>query len=130
MALAIESTPAFVERTYAHMSKRLAAARARLGRPLTLTEKLLYSHLDAPVTAELERGKSYLDLRPDRVTMQDATAQMAILQFLTTGKAQTAVPTTVHCDHLIAAEVDASRDLAKASTQNKEVYDFLQAASA
>ncbi|MEK6974856.1 MAG: aconitate hydratase [Candidatus Thermoplasmatota archaeon] len=130
MAVTIESTPAFVKDTYGKMAKRLAVVRTRLGRPLTLAEKLIYGHLDDPAGADLERGKSYLDLRPDRITMQDATAQMAILQFLTTGKTQTAVPTTVHCDHLIAAEVDAGKDLLKANSQNKEVYDFLQAASA
>jgi aconitate hydratase len=130
MAVTIESTPAFVQETYAKMSQRLDVVRKRLGRPLTLTEKLLYSHLDDPQNAELKRGTSYLDLRPDRVTMQDATAQMAILQFLTTGKPSTAVPTTVHCDHLIAAEVDASTDLMRASMDNKEVYDFLRTASA
>ena len=130
MAVTIESTPAFVQETYARMGRRLNVVRKRLNRPLTLTEKVLYGHLDDPQNAALDRGKSYLDLRPDRVTMQDATAQMAILQFLTTGKASTAVPTTVHCDHLIAAEVDASRDLMKATTDNKEVYDFLRTASA
>jgi aconitate hydratase len=130
MSVTIESTPTFVKDTYAKMAKRLAVVRARLGRPLTLAEKLLYGHLDDPANAELVRGKSYLDLRPDRITMQDATAQMAILQFLTTGKTQTAVPATVHCDHLIAAEVDAGKDLLKANSQNKEVYDFLQASSA
>jgi aconitate hydratase len=130
MGTAIESTPAFVEKTYQAMARRLAVVRRRLGRPLTLTEKLLYSHLDDPEGAELERGTSYLDLRPDRVTMQDATAQMAILQFLTTGKTRTAVPTTVHCDHLIAAEAGANRDLDAARITNKEVYDFLQDACA
>ncbi len=125
---AIESTPAFVKATYDAMAKRLAIVRKRVVRPLTLAEKLLYSHLDAPTTAELVRGKSYLDLRPDRVTMQDATAQMAILQFLTTGKTQTAVPTTVHCDHLIAAQVGAKADLHEATLANKEVYDFLKTA--
>ncbi|MFA5944620.1 MAG: aconitate hydratase [Candidatus Thermoplasmatota archaeon] len=112
------------------MGKRLAVVRKRLNRPLTLTEKLIYGHLDDPQNAELVRGTSYLDLRPDRVTMQDATAQMAILQFLTTGKPTTAVPSTVHCDHLIAAEIDATKDLLKATTDNKEVYDFLRTASA
>lgn len=125
----LASTPHFVEKTYEAMRKRIAVVRKRLGRPLSLTEKIVYGHLDDPAGAELVRGKSYLDLRPDRVTMQDATAQMAILQFLTTGKAKTAVPTTVHCDHLIAAEVDAAHDLAKATTQNKEVYDFLRTAA-
>lgn len=130
MAVTIESTPAFVMSTYAKMAKRLAIVRARLDRPLTLSEKLIYGHLDDPANAELKRGVSYLDLRPDRITMQDATAQMAILQFLTTGKPTTAVPTTVHCDHLIAAEVGASKDLLKATSDNKEVYDFLRTASA
>ncbi|HUR63270.1 MAG TPA: aconitate hydratase [Candidatus Thermoplasmatota archaeon] len=130
MGTAIESTPAFVQKTYDAMAQRLAAVRRRLNRPLTLTEKLLYSHLDRPEAAELKRGSSYLDLRPDRVTMQDATAQMAILQFLTTGRSQTAVPTTVHCDHLIAAQQGANADLHTATTQNKEVYDFLQTAAA
>ncbi|MEK6985330.1 MAG: aconitate hydratase [Candidatus Thermoplasmatota archaeon] len=126
----LASTPAFVQSTYDAMAKRLAVVRRRLNRPLTLAEKLLYSHLDNPSGAELNRGTSYLDLRPDRITMQDATAQMAILQFLTTGKPATAVPTTVHCDHLIAAEVGASADLLKANQDNKEVYDFLRSASA
>ena len=126
----IASTPDFVRRTYDAMRRRLATVRKRLNRPLTLTEKLLYSHLDDPAGAELERGTSYLDLRPDRVTMQDATAQMAILQFLTTGKERTAVPTTVHCDHLIAAKLGARDDLHEATEQNREVYDFLRTASA
>ena len=130
MAVSIESTPAFVKDTYAKMAQRLKVVRGRLGRPLTLAEKLIYGHLDDPAGAELKRGESYLDLRPDRITMQDATAQMAILQFLTTGKATTAVPTTTHCDHLIAAEVGASQDLLKANADNKEVYDFLRTASA
>ncbi|MEA3136203.1 MAG: aconitate hydratase [Thermoplasmata archaeon] len=130
MGVTIESTPAFVQETYAKMARRIAVVRKRLGRPLTLSEKTIYGHLDDPQTAELDRGTSYLDLRPDRVTMQDATAQMAILQFLTTGKASTAVPTTVHCDHLIAAEIDGVKDLMKATTDNREVYDFLRTAAA
>ncbi len=126
----IASTPEFVRKTYTEMKRRLAVVRKRLNRPLTLTEKILYGHLDDPQGAELTRGKSYLDLRPDRVTMQDATAQMAILQFLTTGKARTAVPTTVHCDHLIAAQVGAAADLRVANDQNREVYEFLRTAAA
>ena len=126
----LASTPNFVEKTYAAMADRLAIVRRRLNRPLTLAEKLIYAHLDDPQNADLTRGKAYLDLRPDRVTMQDATAQMAILQFLTTGKPQTAVPTTVHCDHLIAAEKGAATDMNTALITNKEVYDFLAAASA
>lgn len=130
MAVTIESTPAFVRETYAKMSQRLGVAKARLKRPLTLSEKLLYSHLDKPADADLTRGTAYLDLRPDRITMQDATAQMAILQFLTTGKSQTAVPTTVHCDHLIMAKLGAGPDLHEATETNKEVYEFLRTASA
>jgi aconitate hydratase len=130
MGVTIESTPAFVQETYARMARRLNVVRKRLGRPLTLTEKLLYGHLDDPQGAKLERGASYLDLRPDRVTMQDATAQMAILQFLTTGKASTAVPATVHCDHLITAKLGAHADLHEATESNREVYDFLRTASA
>ncbi len=130
MAQSIESTPEFVKNTYAKMRERLEVVRERLGRPLTLAEKILYGHLDDPATAELNRGTSYLYLRPDRITMQDATAQMAILQFLTTGKPTTAVPTTVHCDHLIAAKVGAQADLETANTTNGEVYDFLRTAAA
>lgn len=126
----IESTPEFVRETYRRMQERLAVVRKRLGRPLTLAEKILYGHLDDPRSAELERGRSYLDLRPDRITMQDATAQMAILQFLTTGKDTTAVPTTTHCDHLIAAKVGAATDMDVARTTNHEVYEFLRTASA
>ncbi len=126
----VAASPEFVQKTYDAMAKRLAVVRKRLGRPLTLTEKILYSHLDDPAGAELVRGKSYLDLRPDRVTMQDATAQMAILQFLTTGKTQTAVPTTVHCDHLITAKLGAAADLHEATESNREVYEFLRTASA
>jgi len=127
-AASIESTPESVQATYGRMRERLRVVRQRLDRPLTLAEKLLYSHLDDPEGATLERGRSYLDLRPDRVTMQDATAQMAILQFLTTGRRSTAVPTTVHCDHLIAAKVGAQADLEAAQTTNSEVYEFLRTA--
>ena len=126
----LASTPEFVARTYDAMRRRLAVVRRRVNRPLTLAEKVIYGHLDNPEKAELERGRSYLDLRPDRVTMQDATAQMAILQFLTTGKTRTAVPTTVHCDHLIAAQSGAKADLHEATVQNREVYDFLRTAAA
>lgn len=114
----------------------------RLSRPLTLAEKILYAHLDDPHNAvrklsyskcryqEIVRGRSYLNLRPDRVTMQDATAQMAILQFISSGLPKVAVPTTVHCDHLIEARDGAGPDLNRASDANKEVYDFLASASA
>ncbi|MGB0653634.1 MAG: aconitate hydratase [Thermoplasmatota archaeon] len=130
MAVQIESTPEFVRGTYAKMQERLKVVRERLGRPLTLAEKILYGHLDDPANADLTRGKAYLDLRPDRITMQDATAQMALLQFLTTGKSETAVPTTAHADHLIAAKVGATADLEAANTTNAEVYEFLRTACA
>ena len=130
MAVAIESTPEFVRETYAKMQERLKVVRERLGRPLTLAEKILYGHLDDPKNADLSRGTAYLDLRPDRITMQDATAQMALLQFLTTGKSETAVPTTAHADHLIAAKVGAKADLQAAETTNAEVYEFLRTACA
>jgi len=125
----IESTPEFVKETYEKMDARLAKARARFNRPLTLTEKVIFGHLDAPETQELERGKAYLNLRPDRVAMQDATAQMAILQFMTAGRPEAAVPSTVHCDHLITAKDGAVSDLPVAMRDNKEVYDFLESAS-
>ena len=126
----IESTPDFVERAYERISKNLEAARRRLKRPLTFAEKVLLGHLDDPKKAELSPGKSYLYLRPDRVAMQDATAQMAILQFMQAGKPRVAVPTTVHCDHLIQAYAGAGPDMAKALESNKEVYEFLASASA
>ncbi len=126
----IESTPEFVQQTYAKMQERIDIVRKRLGRPMTLAEKILYGHLDDPQNADLTRGKAYLDLRPDRITMQDATAQMAMLQFLTTGKTQTAVPTTAHADHLIMAKDGAGPDMEAAKTTNGEVYDFLKSACA
>lgn len=121
----IESTPPFVKAVYDRMAANLKVVRQRLNRPLSLAEKILYGHLDHPDRAEIVRGKSYLDLRPDRVAMQDATAQMALLQFMTSGLAEVAVPSTVHCDHLIQAEVGSSPDLARATSENREVYDFL-----
>lgn len=129
MASKIESTPEFVRATYEKMQARVTTVRGRLNRPLTLAEKVLYGHLADADNAELNRGKSYLNLLPDRIAMQDATAQMAILQFLTTGKTETAVPTTVHCDHLIAAKTGAADDLLRANTTNAEVYDFLATAA-
>ncbi|KAK8922342.1 putative aconitate hydratase [Metarhizium anisopliae] len=115
---------------YKKMSENLAVVRSRLNRPLTYAEKILYSHLDDPHGQDIERGKSYLKLRPDRVACQDATAQMAILQFMSAGMDQVANPTTVHCDHLIEAQVGGERDLARAISINKEVYDFLSSACA
>ena len=130
----MEKTPAdavvTVRHYYQSLSARMQAVRARVRRPLTLAEKILYAHL-ADLSAELpERGKTTVTLRPDRVAMQDATAQMAILQFMTAGRSEAAVPTTVHCDHLIRARVGAFKDLELAESANKEVYDFLASASA
>ncbi|KAA0191357.1 Aconitase 3-isopropylmalate dehydratase large and Aconitase A isopropylmalate dehydratase small [Fasciolopsis buskii] len=115
---------------YFKLLRNLETVKKRLSRPLTLAEKILYAHLDDPHNAEIVRGRSYLNLRPDRVTMQDATAQMAILQFISSGLPKVAVPTTVHCDHLIEARDGAGPDLNRASDANKEVYDFLASASA
>lgn len=110
------------------MSENLAIVRSRLNRPLAYAEKILYSHLDDPHGQEIERGVSYLRLRPDRVACQDATAQMAILQFMSAGMPSVANPTTVHCDHLIEAQQGGEKDLARAVGINKEVYDFLASA--
>ncbi|MGH9180213.1 MAG: aconitase family protein, partial [Acidimicrobiales bacterium] len=106
-------------------------AREEWGRPLTLAEKVLVAHLaEGQELGEIERGRSYVELCPDRVAMQDATAQMALLQFMTAGLDTVAVPTTVHCDHLIQARVDGPTDLAVATDVNAEVYDFLRTVSA
>ncbi|MGH9178976.1 MAG: aconitase family protein, partial [Acidimicrobiales bacterium] len=119
-----------VEQVYGGLPGAVAQARRRMGRPLTLAEKVLSAHLAAPHGPALERGRSYSDLGPDRVAMQDATAQMALLQFMTAGLPSVAVPTTVHCDHLIQAHVDGPTDLAAAEDVNREVYDFLRTVSA
>nr|AYV89243.1 putative aconitate mitochondrial [Tetranychus evansi] len=108
----------------------LKIVKNRLNRPLTLSEKILYGHLDNPAEQDIERGNSYLKLRPDRVAMQDATAQMAMLQFISSGLPRVAVPSTIHCDHLIQAQIDGVKDLARAKEINKEVYSFLSTASA
>jgi aconitate hydratase len=115
---------------YEKLTETLKIVSGRLNRPLTLSEKVLYSHLDDPKNQEVERGKSYLRLRPDRVAMQDATAQMALLQFISSGLPKVAVPSTVHCDHLIEAQVGGEKDLARAKELNKEVYNFLATACA
>lgn len=119
-----------IKEAYASLPKKIEDARAKLGRPLTLSEKILYSHLhaDSPLQ-NYTRGKDYVFFAPDRVAMQDATAQMALLQFMMCGRDTTAVPSTVHCDHLIQAEVGADTDLAKAKDVNSEVYDFLSSVS-
>ena len=119
-----------IKRVYANMPERIEAARKLLQKPLTLTEKILYSHLSEGNASQLfERGESYVDFAPDRVAMQDATAQMALLQFMQAGRPQVAVPSTVHCDHLINAKVEAKEDLAFANEESKEVYDFLSSVS-
>jgi aconitate hydratase len=129
MSSAVDSTPNFVLAVYKKMEENLALVRTRLGRPLTYAEKLLYGHLDDAATADLTPGVSYIKTRPDRVALQDATAQMAILQYMLADKDEAAVPVTVHCDHLIRAHKGAKNDLATATIQNKEVYDFLASAS-
>src|ERR1017187_7166955 len=119
-----------IEKFYNGYSAKLAAARKVVNRPLTLTEKILYTHLWKGNAGEAyERGKDYVDFAPDRVAMQDATAQMALLQFMQSGRTKVSVPSTVHCDHLIQAEAGAVADLSKAKSQNKEVYDFLSSVS-
>lgn len=118
-----------IKKTYAEMPGKVAAARKLTGTPLTLAEKILYSHLYEPAAKAYQRGKDYVDFAPDRVAMQDATAQMALLQFMTCGRDKVAVPSTVHCDHLIQAKVGAEKDLAAAIDVNREVYDFLSSIS-
>ena len=119
-----------VEAVYAKLPANAQLGRERLGRPLTLAEKILINHLADPHGQELERGASYADFHPDRVAMQDATAQMALLQFMTAGLPEALVPSTVHCDHLIQAKVGAQIDLGVAVDTNREVYDFLKSVSA
>ena len=119
-----------IKAVYEKMPSRIEAARKLVGRPLTLTEKILYSHLwEGNPTSTFERGNSYVDFAPDRVAMQDATAQMALLQFMQAGRPKVAVPSTVHCDHLIEAKVESKTDLSVAIDKNKEVYDFLSSVS-
>jgi aconitate hydratase len=126
----IETTPQLVESVYARSRRNLETVRRRLNRPLTLAEKVLYGHLDDAQGADLKRGQSFLKLRPDRVAMQDATAQMALLQFAQARIPRVAVPSTVHCDHLIQAYQGSAGDTAAALEANREVYDFLASASA
>ena len=125
----IESTPERVAGVYARTREALETVRARDAKPLTLAEKILFGHLDDPSGQELEAGKAYLDLCPDRIALQDATAQMALLQFMMTGRDKAAVPTTVHCDHLVRARAGADKDLEVAGDENREVYDFLSSVS-
>ena len=119
-----------IKEVYARYPERIAAARKAVGKPLTLAEKILYAHLwDGSANTAHERGKSYVDFAPDRIACQDATAQMALLQFMQAGKAKVAVPTTVHCDHLIQAKVGADNDLQNAINQSSEVFNFLDSVS-
>lgn len=129
MSKSIDSTSSFIEKVYQRTESQLRIIRERLGRPLTYTEKILYGHLDDAQAAKLEAGKSYIKTRPDRIALQDATAQMAVLQFMLADKSEAAVPVTIHCDHLIRAEKGATTDLPMAKIENKEVYDFLSSAS-
>lgn len=128
--VAAETPTELVQRVYERLPARVELARRRLNRPVTLAEKILFSHLGEPEPAELARGKTEIGLYPDRVAMQDATAQMALLQFMTAGLDEVAVPVSVHCDHLIQARAGASADLSAALDANQEVYDFLRTACA
>lgn len=119
-----------IQKVYSELPGKVVKARNLLGKPLSLTEKILYSHLwDNPATHAYERGKSYVDFAPDRIACQDATAQMALLQFMQAGKATVAVPTTVHCDHLIQAKIGADQDLQEALNTSNEVFTFLESVS-
>lgn len=125
MAQKIETTPEMAQKVYDTTRTRLEVIKSRLNRPLTLGEKIVFGHLADPQNQELERGKSFLLLHPDRVAMQDATAQMALLQFMLAEKTEAAVPSTVHCDHLIQAYQGKEKDMAASNTSNKEVFEFL-----
>src|ERR671915_2082974 len=127
--ITIDSTPEFVSKVYERMDRTLAAVRKDVGRPMGLADKVLLSHLDDPSTTDLERGKSYILLRPDRVILQDVLGQTAMLQFMQTRRTKTAVPTTQHCDHLIQARVEGQSDLRDSLAENQEVYEFLRSAA-
>lgn len=129
MTTSVDSTAAFIEKVYKRTSDQVEVVKKRLGRPLTYTEKIMYGHLDDAASADLVAGTSYIKTRPDRIALQDATAQMAVLQFMLAEKDEAAVPVTVHCDHLIKAKKGADFDLPVAQTENREVYDFLSSAS-
>jgi aconitate hydratase len=130
MASTIESSPEMTATVYATMARNLAVVRRRLNRPLTLADKVLLGHLDDPEHQEIEPGKSYLLLRPDRVVFQDVLGQTGLLQFMQTRRERVAVPATIHCDHLIQARVEGASDLRESLAENKEVYDFLRSAAA
>src|SRR5690606_23830475 len=118
-----------IQKVYQELPEKVDAARKFVGRPLTQAEKILYSHTFEAALKAYERGRDYVNFAPDRVAMQDATAQMALLQFMTCGRDSVAVPSSVHCDHLIQAKHGAAEDLATANEVNKEVYDFLASIS-
>jgi aconitate hydratase len=126
----IESTPEMATRVYAKLARNIEVARRRLARPLTLSEKLLIGHLDDPGHQELEPGVSYVMLRPDRVVLQDVLGQTAMLQFMQARRDRVAVPTSIHCDHLIQARVEGAADLSASLEENREVYEFLRSAAA
>ena len=126
----IESTSAMAAKVYATMRQNLAVVRRRLQKPLTLADKALLGHLDAPETQDLEPGRSYLSLRPDRVVFQDVLGQSGMLQFMQTKRKRVAVPTTIHCDHLVQARTNGESDLRASLDESKEVYDFLRSAAA
>jgi len=119
-----------IKKVYERMADRVDSARSIVGRPLTLSEKILYNHLwDGLPKESFKRGVDYVDFAPDRIACQDATAQMALLQFMQAGKSKVAVPTTVHCDHLIQARIGADKDLQEAINTSSEVFNFLASVS-
>jgi aconitate hydratase len=126
----LHSTPRFVSKVYETMKQNLRVVREKLDRPLTLADKILLSHLDDPANQEMIAGKSYLQVRPDRVVLQDVLGQSAMLQFMQTGRDKVAVPTTIHCDHLIEARVAGGADLKESLDENNEVYEFLKTVAA
>src|ERR1700704_2267037 len=126
----IESTPEFVSGVYERMDRRLTTFRQHLGRPLGLADKVLLAHLDDPAESGMTRGETYVQLRPDRVVFQDVLGQTGMLQFMQTGRSKSAVPASIHCDHLIQARVAGEIDLRESLAENQEVYDFLRTAAA
>ncbi|MCI0812528.1 MAG: aconitate hydratase, partial [Chloroflexi bacterium] len=128
--VSIESTPEMAAKVYETIEANLEVVRRRLGKPLTLADKIMLGHLDNPETQEMVPGESYLFLRPDRVILQDVLGQTGMLQFMQTKKDRVAVPTTIHCDHLIQARVEGVSDLKESLEENSEVYDFLRSAAA
>ena len=126
----IESTPEMAAKVYETIERNLEVVRRRLDRPLTLADKVLLGHLDDPENQEMIPGESYLNVRPDRVILQDVLGQTGMLQFMQTQRESVAVPTTIHCDHLIQARVEGASDLSESLAENSEVYNFLRSAAA